>query len=110
MKVLTISESVPELSASAAASGPSAATPCPHGPSSGVRGGAVGGPAVPARPLVGRAGRAGPQLGHGRVVALDEAVEAPLPLEDVRLQLTVAAPGHAVDGVEREHRRARPGV
>jgi hypothetical protein len=31
--------SVPELSASAAASGPSAATPCPHGPSSGVLGG-----------------------------------------------------------------------
>src|SRR3954467_7134675 len=39
MNVLVISESVPEFSASAAASGPSAATPCPHGPVSGVFGG-----------------------------------------------------------------------
>ena len=39
MSVLVISESTPELSASAAASGPSAATPCPHGPVSGFIGG-----------------------------------------------------------------------
>ena len=39
MFVLTISESVPALSAACAAAGPSAATPWPHGPSSGFRGG-----------------------------------------------------------------------
>ena len=39
IRVLVISESTPEFSASAAASGPSAATPCPHSPASGVFGG-----------------------------------------------------------------------
>ena len=39
MFVLTISESVPALSASAAASGPSAAKPWPHGPVAGFTGG-----------------------------------------------------------------------
>ena len=39
MLVLTISESVPAISALAPASGPSAAVPWPHGPSSGVTGG-----------------------------------------------------------------------
>jgi hypothetical protein len=39
MFVETISESVPAMSAWAPASGPSAATPCPHGPSSGSLGG-----------------------------------------------------------------------
>src|SRR4029453_13846446 len=39
MSVLVISESTPELRARAAASGPAAATPCPHGPVSGLLGG-----------------------------------------------------------------------
>ncbi len=37
--VETISESVPAFRAFAAASGPSAAVPCPHGPLSGFTGG-----------------------------------------------------------------------
>ena len=70
----------------------------------------VGGDAVAARARVRVHRRAGPQLGDGRVVALDEAVEAPLLLEDVRLGLGVGAPGDAADGVERAHRGVRARV
>ena len=53
----------------------------------GARGvGAVGGDAVAARALVRGLRRAGAQLGDGGVVALDEAVEAPLALQDVGLE------------------------
>ncbi len=90
--VLTISESVPALIAFAAASG------------------AVGRRAVPARALVGVDRRARPRLGDGGVVALDEAVEAPLALEDVRLDVAVRAPRHAVERVEGAHDRVRAGV
>ncbi len=92
MYVLTISESVPAFSASGA----------------GV--GAVVGDAVAARALVGRLRRAGAQLGDGRVVALDEAVEAPLALEQVGLELVVRAAGHAADRVERAHHGVRARV
>ena len=50
------------------------------------------------------------QLGDGGVVALDEAVEAPLLLEDVGLGLMVRAAGAAVDRVERAHRGVRARV
>ena len=72
--MLTISESVPAFSASAG-------------------GRAVLGDAVAARAFVGHLRRAGAELGDRRVVALDEAVEAPLALEQVGLQLVVAQPG-----------------
>ena len=71
---------------------------------------AVGRDAVAARALVRVLRRAGAQLGDGGVVALDEAVEAPLALEDVRLGLGVGAPGDAADGVERAHRGVRARV
>ena len=64
---------------------------------------AVGRDAVAAGALVGVLRRARAQLGDGGVVALDEAVEAPLALEDVRLGLGVGASGDAADGVERAH-------
>ena len=72
--------------------------------------GSVGRDAVAAGPRVRVLGRAGAQLGDGGVVALDEAVEAPLLLEDVRLGLGIGASGDAADRVERAHRRVRAGV
>ena len=54
--------------------------------------------------------RTGAQLGHGRVVALDEPVEAPALLQRLGLQVAVRAPGHAVDRVERAHERVGPRV
>ena len=53
--------------------------------------GAVLGHAVAARAPGRVLTRAGAQLGHRGVVALDEAVEAPAPLEDVGLQVAVGA-------------------
>ena len=50
------------------------------------------------------------QLRDGGVVALDEAVPAPLVLEDVGLEPLVRAARDAVDGVERAHRRVRARV
>ena len=71
---------------------------------------AVLGHAVAARAAGRVLARAGAQLGHRGVVALDEAVEAPLPLEDAGLQVAVRAARHAVDGVERAHERVRARV
>ena len=73
----------------------------------GPRLGAVGRGAVAAGPLVRLDRRAGAGLGDGGVVALDEAVEAPLVLEDVGLGVGVRAPRDAVDRVERAHHRVR---
>ena len=61
-------------------------------------------------PPAGLHARAGAQLGDRRVVALDEAVEAPALLEDVGLGVLVRAARHAVDRVERAHQRVRAGV
>src|SRR5262249_36168374 len=63
-----------------------------------------------ARPLVRVPRRTRAELGDGGVVTLDEAVEAPLLLQDRRLRLPVRAPGDAVDGVERAHHRVGTGV
>ena len=71
---------------------------------------AVLGDAVPAGPARRGLARAGAQLGDGRVVALDEAVEAPALLEHLVLGVLVRAAGHAVDRVERAHQRVRAGV
>jgi hypothetical protein len=74
----------------------------------GVR--AVGGDAVAARALVRVARRARAELGDGGVVALDEAVEAPPALEDVRHELAVRARGNGADRVEPAHDGVRTGV
>ena len=49
-------------------------------------------------------------LGDGGPIALDEAVEVPLALEDLVHQVVVAAARHAVDGVERAHGRVGAGT
>ena len=85
--MLTISESVPAIRAAAP----------------GV--GTVSGDAVAARAAVGLHRWAGAQLGDGGVVALDEAVEAPLLLQDVGLGVLVGTPGNPVDRVEGAHDR-----
>ena len=66
--------------------------------------------AVAALAGVGRLRRAGPQLRHCGPVALDEAVEAPLALEDVAQQVVVPAGRLAVERVERAHERVGSGV
>ena len=70
----------------------------------------VGRDAVPAGPGVRGLRRAGPELVDGGVVALDEAVEAPLLLEDLGLGLGVGAARHPVEGVERAHGGVGAGV
>ena len=74
--------------------------------------GAVLGDAVAARAAGRVHARALPQLRDGGVVALDESVEAPSLLEDLRLRVLVGAGGHVVERVEartsRCRRRRRP--
>ena len=76
----------------------------------GCRAGSVGGDAVTAFTGVGCLRRTGAHLGDRRPVALDEPVELPLVFEDLVHRVVVAAAGHAVDRVERAHRRVRTGV
>ncbi len=59
---------------------------------------------------VGRLGRARSHLRDCGPIALDEAVEAPLVLEDVGQQVVVPAGRLAVQGVERAHERVGSGV
>ena len=66
--------------------------------------------AVAALACVGRLRRASPHLRHCGPVALDEAVEAPLALEDVVQQVVVPAGRLAVQCVERAHERVGSGV
>ena len=75
-----------------------------------TRGRTVGRDTVAARPTVRLDPGARPQLGDGGVVGLDEAVEAPLLLEDLGLGVVVRAAGDAVDRVERAHRGVRTRV
>jgi hypothetical protein len=72
---------------------------------------AVGGDAMAAlRHVAGVLRRARPQLRDRSPVALDEAVEAPLALEDVGHQVAVAAARNAVQRVERAHEGVGAGV
>ena len=70
----------------------------------------IGGKAVTARAGVRIRRRACPQLGHSGVVTLNEAVKAPPVLQDLRLRVFVGAARHAVERVERAHRRVGAGL
>ena len=72
--------------------------------------GPVGGDPVSALPGIGCLRRAGAHLGDGGPVALDEAVEVPLALENLVHRVVVAAARHAVDRVERAHDGVRARV
>ena len=72
--------------------------------------GTVGGDSMAALAVIRVHGRAGTQLLDRRPIALDEAVELPLALEDLVHRVAVRAAGNAVDRVERAHHGVGAGI